>query len=418
MNTENNKPSFKHCGIQPNLLAVLEKMFSSPTPIQYRVIPLANEGKDVVGIAQTGTGKTLAFGVPMIQRLALHRGQGLVLVPTRELAIQVEEMLMRVGREFNLKIALIIGGMSAGPQLRALQNKPHIIVATPGRLTDLLNQGKCSLGNVKIVVLDEADRMLDIGFMPQIKKILSLAPKERQTMLFSATMPPAIADIARQFMKQPLRIEVAPPGTTAAGVEQIVYFVSKNEKEQLLEKVLSDYPGSVLIFTRTKFGAKKLTRHIKQMGHSATEIHSNRSLSQRKEALEGFRSGNYRVMVATDIAARGIDVKNISLVINYDVPDSPDDYVHRIGRTGRAGGEGKAITFAWPDQKSDIRDIERLVRKQIPSVPLPKLPPKIIAPSQTPQRPQAPHHKVSKQWRRPWRGQSSQRRAPRHKTSR
>jgi ATP-dependent RNA helicase RhlE len=373
---EKNTPSFKNCGIRPKLLEVIEKMFPTPTPIQHRLIPIAIEGKDVVGIAQTGTGKTLAFGVPIMQRLALGGGQALILVPTRELAMQVEEMLMLIGKSFNLKIALIIGGAAVGPQLQALRRHPHVIVATPGRLTDLMNQGKCPLKEVKIVVLDEADRMLDIGFMPQIKEILGKAPSERQTMLFSATMPATIAEIANRFMKQPLRIEVSPSGTTAAKVEQIVYFVSKEEKYQLVEKLLAEHPGTVLIFTRTKFAAKKLTRAILQLKHTAVEIHSNRSLGQRKEALAGFKSGKYRVMVATDIAARGIDVKNISLVINYDVPDNLDDYVHRIGRTGRAEAAGKAITLATPSQKSDIRDIERLVRKQIPVASTPKLPPR------------------------------------------
>lgn len=376
MTVEKNTPQFKDCGIRPDLLAALEQMFTQPTPIQHRVIPIAVTGKDVVGIAQTGTGKTLAFGVPLLQRLASTGAQGLVLVPTRELAMQVEEMLMKIGRQFHLRLALVIGGVPAGPQIRALNNRPQIVVATPGRLADLLKQRQYSLRAVNIVVLDEADRMLDIGFMPQIKEILSQAPKPRQTMLFSATMPPAIAEIARQFMTQPLRIEVAPAGTTAANVEQTVYFVGKNEKNQLIEKLLSDHSGLVLIFTRTKFGAKKLSRAIYQMGHASVEIHSNRTLAQRKAALAGFKSGQYRVLVATDIAARGIDVKNIALVINYDVPDNIDDYVHRIGRTGRAGGAGQAITLATPDQKSDIRDIERLVRKQIPVKAIPVLPPR------------------------------------------
>jgi len=375
MTQENNEPSFKNYGIRPSLLAVLDGLYTTPTPIQHRVIPIAIEGKDVVGIAQTGTGKTLAFAVPMIQQIFNNHGQGIVLVPTRELAIQAEEMLLKVGRSFGLKVALIIGGAFMQPQVKALRDKPDIVVATPGRLMDIMQQGIFSLKDITIIVLDEADRMLDIGFMPQIKEILAGAPKDRQTMLFSATMPVAISEIAKQFMKQPLRIEVAPAGTAAEKVEQIVYFVAKDQKAPLVEKMLTDHEGIVLIFTRTKFGAKKLTRSIQQMGHTAVEIHSDRSLAQRREALAGFKSGKYRVLVATDIAARGIDVKNITLVINYDVPDNLDDYVHRIGRTGRAGEEGKAVTFATPDQKSDIRDIERLVRKQIPISPLPALPP-------------------------------------------
>ncbi|MFA6537324.1 MAG: DEAD/DEAH box helicase [Patescibacteria group bacterium] len=372
MKNEKTIASFDDCGLRPALLDALKKMFPGPTPIQHRVIPIANEGKDVVGIAQTGTGKTLAFGAPMMQILAEKGGQGLVLVPTRELAIQVEEMLIKVGRSFGLRLSLIIGGASMNLQIKSLQRNPHIIVATPGRLNDLMKQKKIDLKNIKIVVLDEADRMLDIGFMPQIKEILSHAPSERQTMLFSATMPAGIAEIAKQFMKQPLRIEVAPPGTAAEKVEQTVYFVESEKKKALLKKLLEENKGTVLIFTRTKFGAKKLTMDLLKLSHSAVEIHSDRTLAQRKDALSGFKNGKYRVLVATDVAARGIDVKDISLVINFDVPDNLDDYVHRIGRTGRAGEKGLAITFARPDQKRDISDIEKLVRKQIPIVSMPE----------------------------------------------
>ncbi|MSU75795.1 MAG: DEAD/DEAH box helicase [Candidatus Magasanikbacteria bacterium] len=370
-------PRFSDLGIAPKLLAVLEQnKFTDPTPIQHQAIPPALEGKDLVGIAQTGTGKTLAFGIPMIQRLASTRGQGLILLPTRELALQVEETLQKVGRVIGLKSAVLIGGASMYQQIQQLRRTPHIIVATPGRLVDHLQQKTISLNNIKIVVLDEADRMLDIGFLPQIKQILSLVPTDRQTMLFSATMPSEIAQLAGKYMRMPLRVEVAPSGTTIAKVEQEVFMVSKEVKMQLLDKLLTDNPGTILLFSRTKHGAKKIAVGIRHMGHTAVEIHSNRSLAQRKEALAGFKSGKYRIMVATDIAARGIDVKDISIVINYDLPDAHEDYVHRIGRTGRAGSMGKAISFASPDQRADLKGIERLIRKTLPILALPVLPPR------------------------------------------
>lgn len=372
--------SFGTLGIAPKLLAQLElNKFSKPTPIQHQVIPVAMEGKDVVGIAQTGTGKTLAFGVPLIQRIAIHKGQGLILVPTRELAIQVEETLQKIGRPVGLKTAVLIGGASMSLQLSQIRRVPHVIVATPGRLMDHLKQRMLRLDNVRTVVLDEADRMFDIGFAPQIKQILALVPKERQTMLFSATMPKEIAQMAAQFMKLPIRIEVAPAGTAAAQVEQEVFMVSKESKLQLLDKILADTIGTVLVFSRTKFGAKKIAAAVRHMGHTAAEIHSNRSLAQRKAALAGFKNGQFRVLVATDIAARGIDVKDISQVINYDLPDNSEDYVHRIGRTGRAGSSGKAISFASPDQRGDIKSIERLIRKTLPILALPVLPPRRAA---------------------------------------
>ncbi len=357
---------FNDCGLKPSLLAIVEKLFSNPTPIQSQVIPVAVQGQDVVGIAQTGTGKTLAFGLPMLQNLAEKGGQGLILVPTRELALQVEEMIQKIGKDFNLRLAVIMGGASMNLQIKAIKRNPHIFVATPGRMVDLLNQRKISLEKIKIVVLDEADRMLDIGFMPQIKEILRQVPENRQTMLFSATMPVEVSEIARAFMKQPLRIEVAPAGTASKNVEQSVYFVKNDQKKDLLLKILRKNSGTVLIFCRTKFGAKKLSADLRKKDFSAVEIHSERTLYQRQEAMAGFKNGKYQILVATDIAARGIDVKNISLVINFDVPDNNEDYVHRIGRTGRAESRGKAITFAKPDQKRDIKEIERLVRQQIP----------------------------------------------------
>jgi len=376
MNTQPQTSGFYGLGIAPKLLDALERQgFSTPTPIQTKSIPIAIEGKDLMGIAQTGTGKTLAFGIPMIQRLAQVKGKGLAILPTRELAIQVDEELMKLGSAIGLRTAVLIGGQSMGPQLSALRRKPHIVIATPGRLIDHLEQRTITLTDVSVLILDEADRMLDMGFEPQIRRILQTVPKERQTMLFSATMPQEIVKIATSYMKLPVRVEIARSGTAPEKVSQEVYVVRKMDKNRLLDKVLSEIHGSVLLFSRTKHGAKKITRAVKQMGHTSAEIHSNRSLAQRREALDGFKSGKYRVLVATDIAARGIDVKGIELVLNFDLPDNPEDYVHRIGRTGRAGLEGRAISFATPEQAGDLRAIERLTRIQIPKASLPELPP-------------------------------------------
>ncbi len=359
--------SFEGLGIAPKLLEILAQLkFITPTPIQHQSIPIAIAGKDVMGIAQTGTGKTLAFGIPMIQRLVQHKGRGLVILPTRELAIQVDEALQKIGRSLGLKTAVLIGGEPINRQIRALRQNPHIVIGTPGRLNDHLEQRTLDLSNVSILVLDEADRMLDMGFEPQIRKILAKVPKVRQTMLFSATMPDPIVRIATTYMSLPIRIEVAPAGSTASDVTQEVFFVNREKKLALLAKVLAEHKGSVLIFTRTKYGAKKIAHAVRNMGHTASEIHSNRSLGQRKEALEGFKIGRPRVPVATDIAARGIDVTGIELVINYDLPENPEDYVHRIGRTARAGMSGKAVSFATPDQRQDVRSIERLIKINLP----------------------------------------------------
>ncbi len=358
---------FDGLGIAPEFLKILESIkYTVPTPIQHQAIPPAIEGKDVVGIAQTGTGKTLAFGVPLLQRLYGKGGMGLIVLPTRELAQQVDETLQKIGRSLGLVTAVLIGGESMGRQLAALRRRPHVIIATPGRLLDHIEQKTVKLDNVRVLILDEADRMFDIGFAPQISKICALVPKERQTMLFSATMPHEIMELARKHMALPVRIEVAPAGTAAERVEQEIILVKKEERIALLAKLLGEYKGTVLVFSRTKHGARKICRAILDMGHKAAEIHSNRSLSQRQEALRGFKNGTYRVLVATDIAARGIDVQDIQLVLNYDLPDNTQDYVHRIGRTARAGKEGKAISFAMPDQKRDVRDIERLIRKELP----------------------------------------------------
>ncbi len=364
MNTET--PSFNGLGIAPKLMEIIDKLgFKSPTPIQKQSIPAAISGKDLIGIAQTGTGKTLAFGIPMLQRLAITKAKGLVLVPTRELAVQVNESLKVLGRSLGLKTAVIIGGESMFRQLSALKQDPHIIIATPGRLIDILGEKKVNLSKVGVLVLDEADRMLDMGFAPQLKKIIPHLPKARQTMLFSATMDDAITNIAASFLQLPVRIEVAPAGTTADQVTQEIYIVNKDGKTELLKKILQEYKGSTLIFCRTKYGAKKIAEVVRRTGHTSSEIHSNRSLNQRLEALQGFKIGKYRVLVATDIAARGIDVTNIELVINYDLPEQASDYVHRIGRTARAGKAGHAISFATTDQQSDIRAIERLIKQTL-----------------------------------------------------
>ncbi len=367
-------PRFDVLGINQKILAVLQSnSFVVPTPIQNRCIPQALEGKDIVGIARTGTGKTLAFGVPMLQNLIKNQGQALVLVPTRELAIQAEEMLYKIGGSLGIKTTVIIGGTSFERQVRSIKRNPHIIIATPGRLLDHLKRNIFNLNRIKIIVLDEADHMLDIGFFPDIKKILSLSPKERQTLLFSATMPNEIVEIASKFMKIPVRIEVSPEGTAALGVKQELFILNNKLKPALLEKILSENSGTVLVFTRTKYLTKKTAQIISAMGYTTAEIHSNRSLYQRKEALAGFKSGKYRVLVATDIAARGIDVSDISIVVNYDLPQNPGDYVHRIGRTGRANSSGRAISFVTPDQRFSVRKIERLIKKNISITSLPKL---------------------------------------------
>jgi len=372
---EETEMTFGGLGIAPKLLdAVWGLGFRIPTSIQHKAIPVAIAGKDVIGIAQTGTGKTLAFGIPMVQQILTNKkGKGLVILPTRELALQVEESIQKIGRAFGLKTVVLIGGASTYNQVRSLRSNPHVVIGTPGRINDLIQQRVLSLHDVSILVLDEADRMFDMGFAPQIKKILQVVPRDRQTMLFSATMPDNIVKIASNHMKLPVRVEIARPGTTAENVEHELFVVRKDQKMRLLKKLLQDYKGSVLIFLRIKHNARKICNELRYIGISAAEIHSNRTLGQRKEALEGFKLGRYRVLVATDIASRGIDVKGIELVINFDLPENPEDYVHRIGRTGRAGMEGKAISFCLPDQGSKVREIEKLASLYLPISKLPFL---------------------------------------------
>jgi ATP-dependent RNA helicase RhlE len=388
-----NNSGFSGLGIAPSLLEVIAKLnYKTPTPIQHQAIPIALQGKDLVGIAQTGTGKTLAFGIPLIQRLNQMGGNGLIVLPTRELAIQVNEVLTKIGLKLGFKTVVLIGGASMYQQIQTLNRRPNIIIATPGRLNDHLYQRTVNLKNVKMVILDEADRMLDMGFAPQIKRIFQELPRERQTMLFSATLAPEIMKMATSFLKLPIRIEVAPTGSVAEHLTQEIFIIHKDDKARLIDKLLDQYLGTTLIFTKTKHGARKLTKAIKDMNHTAVEIHSNRSLAQRTEAMSGFKSGKYRVLVATDIASRGIDVNNIELVINYDLPTNTEDYIHRIGRTARAGISGHAISLVSPEQRRDLRDIERLIKKTLPVSPVPELPPR-RQPKFTPKPQLKPAHK-------------------------
>jgi ATP-dependent RNA helicase RhlE len=368
---KSNVSAFSVLNLNPTLLNVLTaNKWLTPTPIQAQAIPLILRGQDILGIAQTGTGKTLAFGIPIVNSLQksaaaqANGGSALILVPTRELARQVADTMEVICRPFGMRACLLIGGASMKAQQQNLRQGPHIVIATPGRLIDHLQQKTISLGNVKYLVLDEADRMLDMGFKPQIEKILACVPVKRQTMLFSATMPPEIRHITQKYMQSPATVEVAPAGTVAEAVEQSLYIVQQDQKKNVLAKLLDESYGPVLVFVRTKHRAKQLTRTLVKT-HAVAEIHSNRSQNQRQNAIDGFRSGKYRVLIATDIAARGIDVKDIELVINYDLPDEAESYIHRIGRTGRAGSNGQAVSIAAPDQGKLVRDIERLLKKPI-----------------------------------------------------
>ncbi len=360
---------FSATGLSSVVLTALDRIgFVTPTPIQEQAIPVAVQGHDLIGIAQTGTGKTMAFGLPIINSLLARRGRALIVVPTRELALQVEESLRQILRLMNtpLRTACLIGGTPITPQIRDLRFNPAIIIATPGRLNDHLERNTMHLGAVRFLVLDEADRMLDMGFAPQIQRICTTLPAERQTMLFSATMPPEIVTLAQTYLRDPVRVEVVPIGTSHEQIKQELCYVGQDAKPDLLGELLTEHAGTVLVFSRTKHGASKLARKVQEMGHTSAEIHSDRSLGQRRQALDGFKSGRYRVLVATDVASRGIDVHDIAVVINYDLPDAAEDYVHRIGRTGRAGKSGLAISFATPDQHNDVRAIERLTRYALP----------------------------------------------------
>ncbi len=354
-------------GLAPETLATLTKnAFTVPTPIQAASIPVALTGRDLVGIAQTGTGKTLAFSLPLVERMLAGKARrALVIAPTRELALQIDETLQKVAHPRGLRSTVVIGGASMNRQHDELAKKPRFVVATPGRLLDHMQQG-LKLTDFDAVVLDEADRMLDMGFAPAIKRIVAALPREKHVMLFSATFPPEIEAIAANYQRDPQRVEVEKAGTATELVSQELRLVEQTQKGEILADILREHDGTALVFARTRHGARKLARTVRTFGHTAAELHSDRTLAQRKAALDAFKRGEVQVLVATDIAARGIDVKGIGLVVNYDLPDNPEDYVHRIGRTGRAGATGKAITLAIAEQEADVRDIERTMRLSIP----------------------------------------------------
>jgi ATP-dependent RNA helicase RhlE len=353
---------FALTGLSPEVLSILEKeQLVTPTPIQAQSIPVAITGKDLIGIAQTGTGKTLAFTLPIIERL--NKGQqeiAVIVVPTRELALQVEESVRRIAKHIpGMRTIALIGGMPMFRQIQGLKAKPRIVIATPGRLNDHLERRTLRLDLAGVLVLDEADRMLDMGFAPQIEKIMQLAPIGRQTLMFSATMAPGVSRLVAGYTNNPARIEIAKAGTSNALVTQELCYVSPSKKMDILTTLLAAHEGPVLVFVRTKHSVADILYQVKEAGFSAAEIHGDRSQRERKHALDGFRSGLYRVLIATDVAARGIDVPNISLVVNYDLPDDKDDYIHRIGRTGRNGSKGLAVTLATHYQARAVADMER-----------------------------------------------------------
>jgi ATP-dependent RNA helicase RhlE len=368
--------SFTDLKLSEKILHALERAgFEHPTPIQAQAIPPALAGKDVIGAAATGTGKTAAFLLPIIERLAARAGRpgprALVLAPTRELAVQIEEQLARFGKPLHVRGALVIGGVGMGNQSKTLRDH-EVVVATPGRLVDHLQQGSARLDGIEVLVLDEADRMLDMGFKPQLTRILARLPKVRQTLLFSATMAGEVADFARAHLTDPVRVEVARNGTTAERASQQVFHPGQHEKLPLLLTLLEDDELSTLVFTRTKRRADKVAKVLQRAGHKVARIHADRSQAQRRMALEGFREGTYRVLVATDIAARGIDVADIGHVVNFDLPHVPEDYVHRVGRTARMAASGRASSFASPEELPLLRDIEGLTRKAIAKVDVPR----------------------------------------------
>jgi ATP-dependent RNA helicase RhlE len=368
---------FSALGLSAQLVrSVLEERYTEPTPVQRQVVPLVLDRRDVLACAQTGTGKTAAFVLPLLELLASGRADGdrsrgsirvLVLTPTRELAAQIGERIGAYGRHVRLGHAVVYGGVSQHRQVDALRRQPELLVATPGRLLDLMQQGLVRLDTVTHFVLDEADRMLDMGFIDDVRRIAGALPADRQTLLFSATMPRSIEALAAKLLREPARVAVTPPATTATTVDQAVVHVEKSRKASLLEQLLQD--GSVsraLVFTRTKRGANRVSEALQRAGVGAAAIHSNKSQATRERTLEAFRRGEMRVLVATDIAARGIDVDDISHVINFDLPNVPESYVHRVGRTGRAGATGRAISFCDHDERGSLADIERLLRRRLP----------------------------------------------------
>ena len=369
--------------IEPILRALHEEGYRTPTPIQQQAIPIVLQGKDLLGVAQTGTGKTAAFAVPILQllgdrtaagRLHAQKGHGkrkhircLILTPTRELAVQIEESFEAYGRHVGLSSLVIFGGVKQGSQTSTLHRGVDIVVATPGRLLDLMDQGFVDLHHVEIFVLDEADRMLDMGFVRDVRDIIAELPDKRQTLFFSATMPPAIVSLAGDILHNPVKIAITPPATTVDMIQQSLYYVEKSKKPDLLLQILEDNRiRSALVFTRTKRGADVVARTLERNRINAEAIHGNKAQNARQRALTNFKAKKTRVLVATDIAARGIDVDDLEYVINYEIPNVPETYVHRIGRTGRAGAAGTALSFCAPDEKPFVRDIEKLTGKKIP----------------------------------------------------
>ncbi|MDL2308751.1 DEAD/DEAH box helicase [Bacteroidales bacterium OttesenSCG-928-B11] len=362
--------------IEPILKALDEKKYIKPTPIQEKAIPPAMECRDILGCAQTGTGKTAAFAIPIIQQLYKQQHQGkqrpiraLVLTPTRELAIQIEECFRHYAKYTNVKHGLVFGGVNQNPQIEKLKKGVDVLIATPGRLLDLISQGFVKLDAVEHFVLDEADRMLDMGFIHDIKRVLMKLPKKKQTLFFSATMPPPIAALSKSILYKPIRIDITPESSVVETIEQFVYYVEKEDKRKLLVSLVKEaQKDSVLVFSRTKHGADRIARILCRAGIGSEAIHGNKSQTARQNALTNFKSGKTRVMIATDIAARGLDIQDLPLVINYDLPDVPETYVHRIGRTGRAGKTGKALTLCSQDEMSMLLDIQKKVGITIPAL--------------------------------------------------
>ncbi|AOR25169.1 DEAD/DEAH box helicase [Clostridium taeniosporum] len=361
--------------IEPIQKALTEAGYTNPTPIQEQSIPSLLKGKDFLGCAQTGTGKTAAFAIPVLQNIAKNKKksdesrtiQALILAPTRELAIQIEENFNLYSKHTNIKNTVIFGGVSQKPQTKILREGVDILIATPGRLLDLINQKYIDLSNVKHFVLDEADRMFDMGMVRDVKKIVAKLPKVRQNLLFSATMPSEVKNLVNSILKDPIRVEVAPVSSTIDTITQGVYFVKKKDKKSLLVHLLKDESiKSLLVFSRTKYGANNIVKDLVKTGTESQAIHGNKSQNARQLALSNFKEGKIRVLVATDIAARGIDVDGLSHVINYDLPDVPETYVHRIGRTGRAGHSGVALSFCDIEERNALKDIEKVIGKNIP----------------------------------------------------
>ncbi len=361
--------------ISPILQALQDEGYTQPTPIQEQAIPIILEQRDILGCAQTGTGKTAAFAIPILQLLQAQKNAGntntgikvLILTPTRELAIQIGESFVAYGRHLNIKHVVIFGGVSQFHQVEALKKGIDIVIATPGRLLDLMNQRFVHLNTLSTFVLDEADRMLDMGFVMDVKRIITKIPTKRQTLFFSATMPPIIQQLANSILSNPAMVRVSPLSSTADTIEQTLFYVDKDDKKKLLVHLLQDKAiVSALVFTRTKHGANKIAEHLCKSGFDTQAIHGNKSQNARQQALQNFKNGKNRVLVATDIAARGIDIDELSHVINYELPNIPETYVHRIGRTGRAGFSGKAFSFCDMEEKMFLRDIHKVIGKTIP----------------------------------------------------